>query len=1280
MKTKKVLSVLLSIVMILTMAVPAFASSDYDRDKVAANDTETIDSLSAEQIAGVILDWVDRKIAIASSDFAQFDEQLALVGMTAPQNLDGVIAYKDYVAQLGGDFANLDTSALSTRAAGTDIDFINSVLAFMAANSDTFGKVFAWEEGQTFDFGLVGEFITNPENNVDEAIVNFYNDYLIGNNIQEKFVKEIAREMNYEIKDGETFDEVIDNGIKAVVVGFLQDAGFLSDEAAAKVYDDAQFDLKTEDVYALVKKLITLVQEDNWADLTMYYTYLLDNVARPLLKTAFGYTATVTAENANVAEEFKAAYQDLAALEEISGGKVQYQANDGSYAEVTISNGEIASAKKVVYGESFINFEAPEVTIADKGEFSATYTPTSPDTASYNPTVYTSADYAQYIDEDMLATSAEFGVNVSTEELPEKIANLIAAGNGVAMKDAFVMTVGASIDQSLEITFEEIEQMANETIAAQLPSIQTNMVDPAVAQAVAAANSIKQNMGQFGSFLPEFTGSVTINSVTVKLDYTGYSDDDTFVCQVTVTPTYDITYGGNVWDYAQYAGITKDKIQSDYIAPAVENAIQNPVATIAVENLSGSIEGFDDVTKLMGYVDTDFDVDTSVLDFAANYDAYNGAIGQMNRVLVDTVAMVLTDDGEAWLGLKEGGNENLTANLQTICDKANSLVATVEDVLNNNQYSDFIADMGIDVDSIMGSLGADFLYDIDFSSVEGLYVTAIKTAAEIAPEFIDDATVLEVINLVKGYDTLEQMAVAVFNYAMPKCADAVNEALAKYDVDVKVAFEATTDASAIENDAAAKEYIMDKGVALLYDAAAQAVPAANKIINDAIAEVCDYLGVKDAPVVNFVLGAEQGNTWEETLANLVDRFYELTDGILLVLDKDADVYGKISAVANGFLPLASMLSNAGKNGANGALDVAYVMDVLFGECLAGDFGGFLKMFEVKEDAIAGDVPVTKALINASEHMVDAVFPDTVKSELYAPAIDVQENFTSSANDVVIASNNMKSIDAQKAALVPAVLNLVREAGLLPYFASCDHTTTTDVAEVPATCVAKGTTAGKVCVECGKVVEGCEEIAINPANHAGPIENVEAVKATCTTDGASAGSKCTACGVYVTEVTTAPALGHTYGDFVETKAATCTADGERAKTCSRCGDVVKETIKATGHSFGEWVTTKNATCKESGVQTRTCACGATETKSIAKLPHNYAPAVVVKNPTCTETGVKTSTCTTCGDVKSEVIAAKGHTDADKDNKCDECGETISTSFGARIKAFFQKILNWFKNLF
>ena len=80
----------------------------------------------------------------------------------------------------------------------------------------------------------------------------------------------------------------------------------------------------------------------------------------------------------------------------------------------------------------------------------------------------------------------------------------------------------------------------------------------------------------------------------------------------------------------------------------------------------------------------------------------------------------------------------------------------------------------------------------------------------------------------------------------------------------------------------------------------------------------------------------------------------------------------------------------------------------------------------------------------------------------------------------------------------------------------------------------------------------------------------------------------------------PAHTHSYKSTVT--APTCTAKGYTTYQCS-CGDSYRDNYtEALGHSYGDWVTTREATTEEEGQQTRTCSrCGATETRSIEKLP-------------------------------------------------------------------------------
>ena len=172
------------------------------------------------------------------------------------------------------------------------------------------------------------------------------------------------------------------------------------------------------------------------------------------------------------------------------------------------------------------------------------------------------------------------------------------------------------------------------------------------------------------------------------------------------------------------------------------------------------------------------------------------------------------------------------------------------------------------------------------------------------------------------------------------------------------------------------------------------------------------------------------------------------------------------------------------------------------------------------------------------------------------------------------------------------------------------------------------------------------------------------------------------------------IEHSYGEFVETQAPTCTVEGINSKTCENCGDVQTEAIPVIAHGYNANVTAP--TCTEAGYTTYTCSCGdtytadqvpatghtygewlydesyhwqacacgdvankatheggeATETEQavcdtckqpyggLASHVHNHSASVTA--PTCTEAGYTTYTCA-CGDVyTADEVAATGHT--------------------------------------
>ena len=143
--------------------------------------------------------------------------------------------------------------------------------------------------------------------------------------------------------------------------------------------------------------------------------------------------------------------------------------------------------------------------------------------------------------------------------------------------------------------------------------------------------------------------------------------------------------------------------------------------------------------------------------------------------------------------------------------------------------------------------------------------------------------------------------------------------------------------------------------------------------------------------------------------------------------------------------------------------------------------------------------------------------------------------------------------------------------------------------------------------------------------------------TCTSEGTKT-KTCTKCGATVTE--TIAKLSHSYTTTVV--APTCTADGYTLHKCSVCGTSYKDsTTKATGHSYGNSVVTKQPTCTSEGTKTKTCTkCNATVTETIPKTSHKYADTVVA--PTCTTGGYTLHKCSVCGtSYKDNTTKATGH---------------------------------------
>ncbi len=245
-------------------------------------------------------------------------------------------------------------------------------------------------------------------------------------------------------------------------------------------------------------------------------------------------------------------------------------------------------------------------------------------------------------------------------------------------------------------------------------------------------------------------------------------------------------------------------------------------------------------------------------------------------------------------------------------------------------------------------------------------------------------------------------------------------------------------------------------------------------------------------------------------------------------------------------------------------------------------------------------------------------------------------------------------------------------------ATGQHTAVVDEA-VEATCTKSGLTEGSHCAVCGEIFTAQEVIEALGHSYTSQVtkeatcgaagerrytcqtcgdqytEDIaatgqhtavvdKAVAATCSTTGLTEGKHCNVCGKVLTAQSVVKALGHTYSAQV-TKAATCSTNGEKLYTCTRCGNQYKEAIAATGQHTAVVDKAVAATCSTTGLtEGKHCSvCGKVLTaQSVIKaLGHSYT-AQVTKKAACTTAGEKLYTCTRCGDQYKEVIAATGHT--------------------------------------
>lgn len=130
--------------------------------------------------------------------------------------------------------------------------------------------------------------------------------------------------------------------------------------------------------------------------------------------------------------------------------------------------------------------------------------------------------------------------------------------------------------------------------------------------------------------------------------------------------------------------------------------------------------------------------------------------------------------------------------------------------------------------------------------------------------------------------------------------------------------------------------------------------------------------------------------------------------------------------------------------------------------------------------------------------------------------------------------------------------------------------------------------------------------------------------------------------------------HAWGSGEVTKEATCTENGTKVYTCSKCGETKTETLYALGHNLETvWSWDKTTHWHE-------CSrCG-------HKADHedHLLSWHVIKKPTVSETGIKQEICEVCGYVAAEEILPKAPLD-DVPHTGDITGQVAFAGFSAMM---------------
>lgn len=106
-------------------------------------------------------------------------------------------------------------------------------------------------------------------------------------------------------------------------------------------------------------------------------------------------------------------------------------------------------------------------------------------------------------------------------------------------------------------------------------------------------------------------------------------------------------------------------------------------------------------------------------------------------------------------------------------------------------------------------------------------------------------------------------------------------------------------------------------------------------------------------------------------------------------------------------------------------------------------------------------------------------------------------------------------------------------------------------------------------------------------------------------------------------------------------ATCTQEGSVTFICELCGEEKEETLDKIAHKPGEWIVTKAATCTEAGTKVQKCTVCNTVigTQAVSALGHSYGAWTQETSATVFAAATETRKCSRCGNVEKRSTGTK-----------------------------------------